>query len=177
MHIEISLALPRDRESVSAVRRIVASAMAEVGVERSCAADVELALTEGCANVVRHATSTDRYEVTFELDATAARVTIADNGNGFTVNGTYRMASALAEGGRGLAIMKMLMDEADFRVQEGHGTEVLLTKHIVLDDTSLFHDADLVEPGAAQDDEDHAVDHTEPGSAGRDQDRPWTDTE
>ncbi len=172
MHIEISLALPRDRESVSAVRRIVASAMAEVGVERSCAADVELALTEGCANVVRHATSTDRYEVTFELDATAARVTIADNGNGFTVNGTYRMASALAEGGRGLAIMKMLMDEADFRVQEGHGTEVLLTKHIVLDDTSLFHDADLVEPDAAQHDEDHAVDHTEPGSAGRDQGRP-----
>lgn len=141
MHIEISLALPRDRESVSAVRRIVASAMAEVGVERSCAADVELALTEGCANVVRHATSTDRYRVTFELDREAARVTIADSGKGFEVNGRQqRMAGALAEGGRGLALMRMLMDEADFLVREGRGTEVMLTKQIVLDETSLLRD-------------------------------------
>ncbi len=140
MHIEISLALPRDRESVSAVRRIVASAMAEVGVERSCAADVELALTEGCANVVRHATSTDRYRVVFELDATLAKVTIADNGKGFVVNGRQRMAGTLAEGGRGIALMRMLMDEADFRMHEGSGTEVSLTKQIVLDESSLFHD-------------------------------------
>ena len=145
MQIEISLALPRDRESVSAVRRIVASAMAEVGVERSCAADVELALTEGCANVVRHATSTDRYRVVFQLDRTAAKVTIADSGNGFEVNGRQRMAGALAEGGRGLALMRMLMDEADFRVQEGRGTEVLLTKQIVLEDSSILHDANLDE--------------------------------
>lgn len=140
MHIQISLALPRDRESVSAVRRIVGSAMAEVGVERSCAADVELALTEGCANVVRHATSTDRYQVTFQLDHQAARVTIVDNGRGFRINGRQRMAGALAEGGRGLALMRMLMDEADFRVQEGRGTEVMLIKQIVLDETSLLND-------------------------------------
>jgi serine/threonine-protein kinase RsbW len=145
VHIEISLALPRDRDSVSAVRRIVASAMAEVGVERSCAADVELALTEGCANVVRHATSTDRYQVTFELNRDAAKVTIADSGLGFEVNGRQRMAGALAEGGRGLALMRMLMDEADFRVQEGRGTRVMLTKQIVLDETSLLRDAGFVD--------------------------------
>ena len=148
MHIEISLALPRDRESVSAVRRIVASAMAEVGVERSCAADVELALTEGCANVVRHATSTDRYQVTFELNREAAKVTIADSGMGFEVNGRQRMAGALAEGGRGLALMRMLMDEADFRVQEGRGTKVMLTKQIVLDETSLLRGAGFGDAGA-----------------------------
>lgn len=138
MHIEISLSLPRERESVSAVRRIVAGAMAEVGVERSCAADVELALTEGCANAVRHATSTDRYLVTFELDRSAAKVTIADSGNGFSVNGSHRMARALAEGGRGLALMEMLMDEAAFDVDEGRGTRVCLTKHVVLNETSLL---------------------------------------
>lgn len=148
MHIQISLALPRDRASVSAVRRIVASAMAEVGVEQSCAADVELALTEGCANVVRHATSTDRYSVTFELNDEAARVTIADAGNGFEINGRQRMAGALAEGGRGLALMRMLMDEADFRVQEGRGTRVLLTKQIVLSERSLLRREALGEAGA-----------------------------
>jgi serine/threonine-protein kinase RsbW len=97
-------------------------------------------LTEGCANVVRHATSTDRYQVTFQLDHEAARVTIADHGRGFKINGQQRMAGAMAEGGRGLALMRMLMDEADFRVQEGRGTEVMLIKQIVLDETSLFHD-------------------------------------
>ena len=138
MHIEISLSLPRERESVSAVRRIVAGAMAEVGVERSCAADVELALTEGCATAGRHATSTDRDIVTFELDRQAAKVTIADSGRGFSPNGSHRMAGALAEGGRGLALMEMLMDEAAFDVDDGRGTRVCLTKHIVLDETSLL---------------------------------------
>lgn len=140
MNVEISLSLPRERGSVSAVRRIVAAAMAEVGVERSCAADVELALTEGCANVVRHAISTDRYQVTFILDRAAARVIIADDGNGFAVDGLQRMAGALAEGGRGLALMSMLMDEADFRAAEGRGTTVELTKKIVFDDWSLLSD-------------------------------------
>jgi len=140
VHIEISLSLPRERESVSAVRRIVAGAMAEVGVESSCAADVELALTEGCANVVRHATSTDKYRVTFQLDRQAAKVTIADNGRGFSLNGVHRMAATLSEGGRGLALMEMLMDEADFWVEEGRGTQVSLTKQIVLEATSLLRE-------------------------------------
>jgi serine/threonine-protein kinase RsbW len=138
VHIEISLSLPRERESVSAVRRIVAGAMAEVGVERSCAADVELALTEGCANVVRHATSTDRYRVTFKLDSDAARVTIADQGKGFAVNGAGQMAGAFSEGGRGLALMQMLMDEADFHVEEGRGTQVNLTKRVVFEHSALL---------------------------------------
>lgn len=141
MHIEISLSLPRERESVSAVRRIVAGAMAEVGVEPSCAADVELALTEGCANVVRHATSTDRYRVTFQLDRRAAKIVIADTGKGFALNGsTHHMAATLSEGGRGLALMEMLMDEADFRVEEGRGTRVSLTKQVVLKDSSLLRE-------------------------------------
>jgi serine/threonine-protein kinase RsbW len=141
VHIEISLSLPRERESVSAVRRIVAGAMAEVGVEPSCAADVELALTEGCANVVRHATSTDRYRVTFQLDRRAAKIVIADAGKGFALNGsTHHMAATLSEGGRGLALMEMLMDEADFRVEEGRGTRVSLTKQVVLKDSSLLRE-------------------------------------
>jgi serine/threonine-protein kinase RsbW len=140
VHIEISLSLPRERESVSAVRRIVAGAMAEVGVERSCAADVELALTEGCTNVVRHATSTDRYRVTFQLDRRFARVTIADAGKGFAANGMHHMAGALSEGGRGLALMEMLMDRAHFKVEEGRGTEVSLIKQIVLEESSLLRE-------------------------------------
>jgi hypothetical protein len=39
------------------------------------------------------------------------------------------------------------MDEADFRVQEGRGTKVMLTKQIVLDESSLLHDS-IVEPGS-----------------------------
>jgi len=97
--------------------------------------------------VVRHATSTDRYQVTFELNREAAKVTIADSGMGFEVNGRQRMAGTLAEGGRGLALMRMLMDEADFRVHEGRGTKVMLTKQIVLDETSLLHGS-FADPGS-----------------------------
>lgn len=138
MHIEISLSLPRERESVSAVRRVVGSAMTEFGVEPSCVSDVVLALTEGCANAVRHARASERYHVTFVLDRQTARVTIADDGGGFPLNGVRRMAGALAEGGRGLALMEMLMDRTAFRVEDGGGTQVELTKHVELVDESLL---------------------------------------
>jgi hypothetical protein len=36
--------------------------------------------------------------------------------------------------------MEMLMDEADFRVEEGRGTRVSLTKQIVLQDSSLLRE-------------------------------------
>lgn len=139
--VQISLSLPRESGSVSAVRRIVASAMAEAGVEQSCAADVELALAEGCANVVRHAQSRDHYRVTFQLSRKQALINIKDTGQGFDLNGKYGMASPFAEGGRGLALMRMLMDEADFHIEQGRGTEVSLIKHIVLAEGGLLHGA------------------------------------
>jgi anti-sigma regulatory factor (Ser/Thr protein kinase) len=90
---------------------------------------------------VRHATSTDRYRVTFQLDRRAAKIVIADAGKGFALNGsTHHMAATLSEGGRGLALMEMLMDEADFRVEEGRGTRVSLTKQVVLKDSSLLRE-------------------------------------
>jgi hypothetical protein len=36
--------------------------------------------------------------------------------------------------------MEMLMDEADFRVEEGRGTQVLLIKQIVLEESSLLRE-------------------------------------
>jgi anti-sigma regulatory factor (Ser/Thr protein kinase) len=50
------------------------------------------------------------------------------------------MAATLSEGGRGLALMEMLMDDADFRVEEGRGTRVSLTKQVVLKDSSLLRE-------------------------------------
>jgi anti-sigma regulatory factor (Ser/Thr protein kinase) len=69
-------------------------------------------------------------------------VTIADTGKGFAVNGAGQMAGAFSEGGRGLALMQMLMDEADFHVEEGRGTQVQLTKRVVFEDSSLLRDSE-----------------------------------
>ena len=46
---------PRDATSVPLTRRVLDAALASLGVTEDCRADVRLALSEACTNVVRHA--------------------------------------------------------------------------------------------------------------------------
>ena len=83
MEITLSLALPRDFQSVPVARRIVDSSMVAVGVTPDCASDVTLALTEACTNVLDHSGPGDEYEVRFRLDNEVCSIQVADLGSGF----------------------------------------------------------------------------------------------
>jgi hypothetical protein len=61
--VTLSLQLPRDRLSVPVTRHLVSAALQEVGVITEDIDDVELALTEACANVIDHSGPGDIYEV------------------------------------------------------------------------------------------------------------------
>jgi serine/threonine-protein kinase RsbW len=61
----VRLDLPREAGSVPAVRRLLRSALAVLHVDRTSGADLELAITEACANVISHAEGMETFEKSF----------------------------------------------------------------------------------------------------------------
>jgi serine/threonine-protein kinase RsbW len=114
---------------VPVTRRLIAQALRVVGVEPDTVSDVEIALSEACANVLRHAQVGDAYEVRAGFDQERAFLEIIDQGAGFDSSAT-RAADDDAESGRGVALMRALMDKVHFESKAGDGTSVVLEKRL-----------------------------------------------
>ncbi|MCU4185440.1 ATP-binding protein [Acidiferrimicrobium sp. IK] len=136
MQILYSLRLPPDVESVPLVRGILRSSMEQLGVDRRCVADVALAVTEACANVITHARGVGHdYEVQVEFDPDACHIRVIDTGDGFDP-AAIEQAGDFAESGRGVTLMRALVDDLHFMPRgdgEQSGTMVHLTKRLFLD--------------------------------------------
>lgn len=141
MEIHFSLCLPRDEESVPVVRHICRDALGELGVARDCVGDVELAVTEACTNVLKHAAGTgDEYEVTVAIVEDDCVIRVIDSGTGFDHEAVVRDAAAEdgAESGRGVFLMAALVDNLKFTSKAEVGTVVHLEKKLQLEETSVI---------------------------------------
>ena len=140
MVINFSLTLPRDEVSVPVVRRICRTALADLGVKTPCIEDIVLAVTEACTNVLKHAHANDEaYEVTVEVNNSNCEIRVLDRGAGFD-HGSHGHdeAHGSAESGRGIFLMKALVDKVDFISEPQDGTVVRLQKGLELEDASVL---------------------------------------
>ena len=139
MTIVFTLCLPRDRASVPVVRHLLHSSMEKLGVEGECVSDMELAVTEACTNVLQHAAGTDDdYEVAVEVNESTCEISVTDGGAGFD-HGAFRDdAPASAESGRGIQLMKALVDRVHFLSRPQAGTIVHLVKELELRENSVL---------------------------------------
>lgn len=140
MVVTFSLSLPRDEASVPIVRHLCRSALNDFGVQSRCVADIELAVTEACTNVLKHAEGTnDIYDVTVGIDEHDCMIRVIDSGGGFDHHGVGREeALAGAESGRGIHLMRALVDNVRFTSRPEEGTVVHLEKELVLRDDSVL---------------------------------------
>ncbi len=127
-HLDLSVALPRESVSVPVVRRLAAQALRAFGVLDEDIDDVQLAITEACANVIDHAGATDTYDVKIELSADRCALTVVDQGGGFDVDEVPARAEDDAEMGRGVALMRALVDNVAFRNEPQAGAVVHMVK-------------------------------------------------
>ena len=135
MELRIALSLPRDEVSVPLVRRLTSNAMRLLGVDGDCLDELQVALSEACANVLRHAQAQDDYEVRVRVDGRSVVIEVVDRGTGFDATTLgKRDAHPEAEQGRGIQLMRALVDEVDFAQAEPQGTVVSLTKRISFPD-------------------------------------------
>jgi serine/threonine-protein kinase RsbW len=131
VEIKLTLALPRDELSVPVVRRVLKSSMHTLGVEDEVIGDIELALTEAVTNVLDHAAAGDEYEVSAGINGDLCVIEVIDTGAGFESDSLGRAhAHEDAEEGRGIQIMRALVDRVTFDSVDTVGTIVHLEKRL-----------------------------------------------
>jgi serine/threonine-protein kinase RsbW len=134
VEIDITLCLPREAETIAIVRDIAISALIRLGVTRDCAEDIRLALSEACSNVVEHSHADDLYEVRLQVGGTTCEMRVIDAGRGFDVEsfGDGHVPPDSPRG-RGVSLMRALVDAINFESQPEAGTIVHLVKTLDLD--------------------------------------------
>lgn len=139
MNLEVGICLPQEAESVAIVRGVITDTLSKLGITPECVDDIRLALSEACTNVVLHAAPNDEYEVWVRVDAERCELRIKNAGEGFdadTLAGV--MPGTSSASGRGVAIMREVMDHVSFRSEPEAGTVVHLIKAIEVDPKSPF---------------------------------------
>ena len=121
---------PGDSESIVAARESVMTFIKENGANEGQEIDIFVALQEALANAALHGCQNDRAKTIrcwVEINPSAFTIVIQDAGPGFDVAAatTADPSGNTTEHGRGLCLMRSLMDDASYR---RGGSEVRLRK-------------------------------------------------
>jgi serine/threonine-protein kinase RsbW len=132
VRIQVVMTLPREARSVPVIRRTVATALATAGVTPECVGEVEVALSEACTDVFRHAGQGASYDVVISIGDEQLTMDVIDAGAGFGDLGAPPPATVEqdADRARGIALMRELSDRAVFDTVTGGGRSVHLMKHL-----------------------------------------------
>lgn len=130
MEFKLTLALPRDSLTIPVVRHLLTDFLSALGVDDECREDVRLAITEACTNVLDHAVEGDDYEVSCRITSELCIIEIVDRGHGFDPATVGRQHDLSAEAGRGIELMRALVDRIAFTNRPEAGTIVHLEKKL-----------------------------------------------
>lgn len=131
MDIAFTVHLPVDTGSVPFIRGLCRQALEHLRVEEAVVDEIALALTEACANVVRHAGDQALYEVAVAIDDRLCRINVVDGGTGFDRDELPAPdGGSPLEEGRGLLLMNALVDSLDFRHEADGRHRVTLEKRL-----------------------------------------------
>lgn len=123
---DVVLALPAVRDSVGVARQMVLAVGDRAGVDDERNADIAIAVSEACANVVAHAYGGDDAEGQLWLEARLEPgwmvILVRDEGTGFAP----RYSDDRGGLGLGLPLMIAIADEVTFRRGEDGANEVRL---------------------------------------------------
>jgi len=134
--VTLRLSFPARAEYLILGRLALAGVARGVPIEDEVLADLKLAITEACGNVVRHAYRDDDavglVRVTIEVRDSAIAITVEDDGVGLPNQGegpVDGLDASDGEGGMGLAIIGAIADELEVgRAGATGGTLLTLRK-------------------------------------------------
>ena len=134
------LKLPAASENLDIIRKFISGIAENMGFSEEDIYQIELAVDEACANVIRHAyvgenTKEKHIHVSVKTKSKRIEIVIADTGVGFNPDTikTPNMDEYLKKmkpGGLGLHLIKTLMDEVNFRINPGVRNEVKMSKNL-----------------------------------------------
>jgi len=129
MRLSVRLDLPREVDSVPTVRRLLRCALDILEVDRRWGTDLEIALTEACANVVKHAAGADTFEVRLDVAADHCAIDVLDAGAGFDTERPLDVTPApRSEHGRGLLLISALTENVRMQSAPRRGSLIHFEK-------------------------------------------------
>jgi serine/threonine-protein kinase RsbW len=137
IEVNLALCLPQDTQTVPLVRHLVGATLEEFHVTATCRGDVELAVTEACANVLHHSRTDDEFEVQVSVDPQRCVLRVVDTGRGFDF-ATLDEPDPTGDRGRGIQLMKALVDNIHFDSRPEVGTIVHFVKQLELEPGAPF---------------------------------------
>ena len=128
------LVIPNEPQRTRDVRQFVADFLADLRAPVETSYDVLLAVGEAAGNAAKYGARKEartELRVRCVLEGAAARFVVADEGPGFDLSALESRGSPdpLASGGRGIFLMKELMDEVEVDTSS-NGTTVTMTRKI-----------------------------------------------
>ena len=122
------LRLPLDVAALPLMRARMRVFLDRDALDEEFVEDVVLCVQEACKNAMRYSRSSAGILVRLTLDDCALCILVRDYGVGIGADALAVAPAPLAENGRGLYIIRRLMDELDVRVSEG--TELRMVKRV-----------------------------------------------
>ena len=132
---EIVLSIPSQDKYIYLLDLVVSYASKEMDFDEETAEQVNLAIIEAGTNAIRHGNKNDpdkTAQFRFQIAKDRLTVFVKDCGPGFDpedVGDPLSPENFMKPSGRGIFLMKALMDEVEYRIDEGSGTEVRLVKY------------------------------------------------
>jgi len=129
-----TFSFPSDVEYLEKIEKTSAKIASAAGFDESTVDDISIALTELVNNAIHHGNKNDSNKtvtVSFEVDDKKISISISDQGAGFSPNAVsdpIHPDNLMADNGRGIYLVKALMDEVDYNISET-GTKVTISKN------------------------------------------------
>ena len=132
--LDEAVVLPSTLSTVEVVETKVTEYALKAGFDEDTATQIAMVSREATANAVLHGNKRDpnkHLKARFTLTPESLVIQIADEGSGFNpsdVPDPLSPEGLLRPSGRGIFLMRAIMDEVNFR-QLSPGTEITLVKH------------------------------------------------
>lgn len=135
------LQVPSSTENLAMIRDFVSSIGEQAGMDPGDVGKLELAVDEGCTNVIEHAYGRDTTkEVTVRatIDENVLEILISDTGRGFDPTSVEqlelkKLVLAGKSGGLGLRLINKLMDDVRYEIEPGKKNVLRMIKRLKKD--------------------------------------------
>lgn len=141
------LTTPSHTENLEVIRNFTFHLGRKAGLDEMALMDIAVAVEEACVNAIKHGHHDDESKplrLQIKIDKQKLTALVKDRGLGFDPEQrdgqkAQDLLITPRSNGRGILMMKMLMDEVHFETGNGKGTRVRLVKYLTPPQQKNFH--------------------------------------
>jgi len=128
--------IPSTLDYLPKVDEFIERKLKKLGIKKDQIADIAISVSEAVTNAVVHGNKNDlskKVKISLKVNSSCVEVWVEDEGDGFdpqSIRSPIEEENLLKEVGRGVFILKSLMDKVDFFCRPKKGTRVKMVKFL-----------------------------------------------